>query len=66
MDGNDMTCTLCKETVSGDHLFHIMHIESHLVEIALSVMPTDEDPDREDPEPAEPALGDLIYGGSIY
>ena len=66
MDGTDMTCNLCKEVVSSGHVSQIAHVESHLIEIALSVMPTDGDPDPEEVKLAETYPPEYRVPGSRY
>jgi hypothetical protein len=43
-----MTCNLCAEVVGSDHMLAIAHMENHLIEIALSVLPTGEDHEDEE------------------
>jgi hypothetical protein len=43
-----LTCSLCTEIVTGDHKARVTHVENHLIEIALSVMPTCGNHDAED------------------
>jgi hypothetical protein len=43
-----LTCSLCTEIVTGDHKARVTHVENHLIEIALSVMPTGGDYDAEE------------------
>jgi hypothetical protein len=36
------SCDLCAEVMTGDRMCRVAHVENHLIEIALSVVPTDE------------------------
>jgi hypothetical protein len=44
----DLTCNLCAEVVTGDQKARVAHVENHLIEIALSVLPTGGDHSAED------------------
>jgi hypothetical protein len=46
-----LACTLCAEIITGDHRARVAHVERHLIEIALSILPTGEDHDTENPPP---------------
>jgi hypothetical protein len=46
-----LACTLCAEIITGDHRARVAHVERHLIEIALSVLPAGEDHDTENLPP---------------
>ena len=56
IDGKVMICALCKDFSSKDHLPLITHVEKHLLEIAYSIMPSDDDP-----EPVEDKVGETSH-----
>ncbi|KAF2281431.1 uncharacterized protein EI97DRAFT_29141 [Westerdykella ornata] len=62
----DMTCKLCNKIVSGGYRPHIAHAESHLIEIALCILPTDGDPDPKKFEQAGAYLPEYKVRGSSY
>jgi hypothetical protein len=38
-----LTCTLCADLVTGNHKAQVAHVEKHLIEIALSILPAGKD-----------------------
>jgi hypothetical protein len=48
------SCDLCAEFVTGDQKARIAHVENHLIEIALSILPTGKDEDTENLPPQIP------------
>jgi hypothetical protein len=39
----DLACNLCAEIVTGDQKARVAHVENHLIQISLSVLPTSGD-----------------------
>jgi hypothetical protein len=66
LDKPDLTCNLCTEIVTGDHKARVAHVENHLIEIALSVLPTIEDHDAEGVAQAEEVKSQSLYSAFLF